>query len=428
MSDTLSKMKSGAVCQFRQSGVLLLVAVASVFLITARPLEAEETVPDQVLNIFETKCAFSGCHAGTAPSADLDLTADAAFGALVNQQSSDFPQLRLVKPGSPLKSYLMMKLVGTSRIKGTRMPRDQPLEKTELRVIAAWIKALSGDVSRVPQQKQKYANAFSGFSSATLQTPATIGRGTFSYRIAHRWLGQVNSGFDQLFGLDAGAHVLTQFAFPVRDNLMFTVGRSGTNATFVFHGKLRFMREKTNGRVPLSAAFLAGVDWLTAKQIPDPRVPGQLLSRTDGERFQWYGQLILSKRLSNRLSFMLSPGVLLNGNVTQSNEKPIVSLGFVARLALTKGLAVFVEGVPILSGISGALPVGGAASRQSGGPVVYDAFTVGLEHNIGGHVFHMYITNSLGLTPAQVMSGGNLDFSGGDFRLGFNIYRTLRFP
>jgi len=391
-------------------------------------LQAEEAVPDQVLNILETKCAFSGCHAGSAPSADLDLTSDAAFGALVNQPSSDFPQLQLVRPGNPLKSYLMMKLVGTSSIKGTRMPRDLPLEKKELRLIAAWIKSLSTDVSRVPEPKQKYANAFAGFSSATLQTPETIGRGTFSYRIAHRWLGQVNSGFDQLFGLDAGAHVLTQFAFPLRDNLMLTVGRSSTNATFVFHGKWRFMREKSNGHVPLSAALLAGVDWLTAKQIPDPQAPAQLLNRTDGERFQWYGQLILSKRISRRLSFMLSPGVLLNGNVTRSNEDPIVSLGFATRLALTKRLSLFAEGVPILSGIGGALPVGGAATGQNGQPVVYDAFTVGLEDNIGGHVFHMYISNSLGLTPAQVMNGGNLDFAGGDFRLGFNIYRILRIP
>ncbi len=411
----------------RRAFVIAVLAPLSVFPLQLRG--AEDAVPDQVLTILETKCAFSGCHAGSTPARDLDLTSEAAYSSMVNQQSLDFPELKLVKAGEPLKSYLIMKLVGTSGIKGEQMPApDDPLTKSELRVIAAWIKSIPADLTRVTAPKQKYANAFSGFSLATLQTPETIGRKSFSYRIAHRWLGQVSNGFDQFFGLDAGAHTLTQFAFPLRDDFMFSIGRSGINATFTFHGKWRLLREKTNGTVPFSVALLAGMDWLTTKQIADPQQPGQQLSRTDGERFQWYGQLILGKRVGQRLAFMLSPGVLLNGNVTQNNEDPILSLGFATRFMLSKKLSIFIEGAPMLAGIRGALPVGGTASGRNGQPLVYDAFTAGLEHSIGGHVFHLYVTNSLGLTPAQVMSGGNLDFAGGDFRLGFNIYRTLQLP
>jgi hypothetical protein len=88
---------------------------------------------------------------------------------------------------------------------------------------------------------------------------------------------------------------------------------------------------------------------------------------------------------------------------------------------------MFAEVSPILSGIDTALPVGGAGTLN-GRQTVFDAFTLGFEHDIGGHVFHLYISNSLGLTPTQVMNGGNLDFSNGDFRLGFNIYRAFRMP
>lgn len=409
------------------SGFSTLTGLLTLLLIPLAPLYSqEEPIPDKVLEIFENKCAFSGCHAG-ASSTDLDLTEKFVYASLVNQPSSDFPNLMLVKAGDPLKSYLIMKLVGASGIKGSRMPKGaEPLPKTELKVIAAWIKSLPRE-AQVVQPKVRYSQPFPGLSLATLQTAQTMPKGSFSYRIAHRWLGRVDNGFGQFFGLDAGAHMLTEFSFPLRDNLMFTVGRSGSNATFEFNAKWQVLRERTNNSVPVSAAIFAGVDWVTAKQLADPQNPGQLLSRTSSERFPWFAQLVLTRQLSNRIALLVNPGVLFNGNVTAANEQTMVTLGYGGKFRILKGLSIFAEGATIISGVDDALPVGGAGS-QNGQPIVYDAFTLGLEHNIGGHVFHVYISNSLGLTPTQVMSGGNLDFANGELRLGFNIYRLIRFP
>ncbi|MCG8605378.1 DUF5777 family beta-barrel protein, partial [bacterium] len=209
----------------------------------------------------------------------------------------------------------------------------------------------------------------------------------------------------------------------------FTVARSGTNATFEFAGKWRFLREKSDGSTPLSAALRVGVDWETLKQIRDPAQPTstQFLGRSDGERFHWFLQGSLSKKLHDRISVLLVPGVLFNGNVRVEDEDAIVTLGWVAKLMLAQDFSLFVEGVPILSGEKDASPVGGPRV-ESGEEVINDAFTIGLERRVGGHVFHVYVTNSLGLTTSQYMSGGNFDFFDGDFRLGFNIYRTLRLP
>lgn len=388
---------------------------------------SNDVVPDNVMEIFENKCAFAGCHAGASSSTDLDLTEKFAFNSLVNQPSSDFPSLPLVKAGDPLKSYLIMKLVGTSGIKGERMPKgSEPLSKAELKAIANWIKSIPSE-TQVSQPKNRYSQSFVGLSLATLQTAQTMPSGSFSYRIAHRWLGRVDNGFGQFFGLDAGAHMLTEFSFPLRNNLMFTVGRSGTNATFELNAKWQFLRERTNNSIPVSAALFAGVDWLTMKQIPDPQNPAQFLSRTSSERLPWFAQLVLTRQLSDRIALLLNPGVVVNGNVTISNEQAIFTIGFGGKFRILKGLSIFGEGSTIVSGIDDALPVGGAGA-QNGQPIVYDAFTLGLEHSIGGHVFHVYISNSLGLTPTQVMNGGNLDFANGEFRLGFNIYRVIRYP
>lgn len=415
--------------QFRRPDAfkISLFCLAIILLLISRvPVYSQEPVPDKVLEIFENKCAFAGCHAG-ASSTDLDLTEAFAYAATVNQPSSDFPNLSLVKAGDPLKSYLIMKLVGASGIKGARMPKgDEPLSKTELKLIAAWIKSLPQETP-VAQPKTRYSQPFPGLSLATLQTAQTMPKGSFSYRIAHRWLGRVDNGFGQFFGLDAGAHMLTEFSFPLRNNLMFTVGRSGTNATFELNAKWQLLRERTNNSMPVSVAVFAGIDWLTMKQIPDPQNPAQFLSRTSSERLPWFAQLVLTRQLSNRIALLLNPGVLFKGNVTQANEQTIFSIGFGGKLRILKGLSIFAEGATIVSGVNDALPVGGAGA-QNGQPIVYDPFTIGLEHSIGGHIFHVYVSNSLGLTPTQVMSGGNLDFANAELRLGFNIYRLIRFP
>lgn len=409
------------VCAVLCCGILFVAAVESAF--------PQETVPDAVLDIFDNSCAVSGCHAGTNAGNGLDLTEEAAFSFLVNQPSRDRRDLMRVKPGDPTRSYLMMKLLGSPEIKGDRMPkRGRPLAQKELDIIAGWIRSLPPDT---PAQKpvKKYADAFPGLTLATLQTTETMESGLFSYRIAHRWRGQVDDGFARLFGLDGGAHMYTQFAFPVVENVTVHIGRSGEMATLEFAAKWRFLRETSDGRTPISAAVFGGLDWETTKEIFDPANPtsGEFLSRTSGERFHWFGQLILTKKVTGRLSVLASPGVLLNGNVNLADEDAIFSLGYAAKFEMTPGFSVFVEGVPLLSGSDQAATVGGA--RTDGSKlVINDAFTVGLERHIGGHVFHIYVSNSLGLTTSQIMSGGDLDFANGDLHLGFNIYRALRIP
>ena len=391
----------------------------------------QEMIPDEVFDLFDNSCAFSGCHSGPNAPKKLDLTEEFILPSLVNKPSSEKPEILRVKPGDPANSYLIMKIKGSPGIEGDRMPKKgKPLSKEEVAVLESWIKSLPVEL-KVVAPKREFAQAFPGWTLSNLPTAETLDTGVFLYRIAHRWKGAVGEGFDQLFGLDFGAHMFTQLAFSITNDLMLTVARSGENATFEFGGKWRFLRQKTDGSVPVSAAITAGLDWETIKEIVDPDNPTSVkgLSRTDGERFHWFIQLALTKKIHERFSVLLVPGILLNGNVNVSDEDPIFTLGFAGKIMIFKDFSLFVEGVPILSGEENAATVGGPRI-DNGKQVINDTFTIGLERKIGGHVFHVYITNSLGLATSQYMSGGNFDFDifDGDFRLGFNIYRILRLP
>ncbi len=391
-----------------------------------RPPAAPDEVEDAVLDIFETKCAFAGCHTGANAPQGLDLTEEAFKANLVKAKSSGAPQFLRVQPGDAANSYLIKKVKGVG-IKGDRMPRGgQPLSSGEIAALEKWINTMAKDV-QVEEVRREYKQAFYGWSLANIPTAETMDKGAFLYRIAHRFRGQTNTGFDNLFGLDGGAFMMTQLAFPVTNNLNLSFARQGLNATFEVGAKLRLLREKTDGSMPISAALYAGVDWATVKGLPDPANANATLGRTAGERFAFFAQAPITKGLGPHLSVAAVPGILLNGNVAVKSEDPLVTLGLGGKVAFNQKYAFFAELVPILSGDKTAATINGA--RTEGTNLVFnDAFVAGFEMKAGGHVFHIFVSNSAGNTTNQYMSGGDLDFGDGDMRLGFNIYRLLNYP
>ena len=79
--------------------------------VSASCLEAETR---QDVAFLETKvwglsCTFSGCHDGGADAAgQMDLRAGTSVASLVNVDSQLDPRFKLVVPGQPGQSYLMM--------------------------------------------------------------------------------------------------------------------------------------------------------------------------------------------------------------------------------------------------------------------------------------------------------------------------------
>ena len=73
------------------------------------------------------------------------------------------------------------------------------------------------------------------------------------------------------------------------------------------------------------------------------------------------------------------------------------------------------------------IPSGFNRSRTFGEENRFDSWGTGLEIAVGGHVFQIVVTNSVGLTTDQYLRGGDLDITDGELRLGFNIFRILNF-
>jgi hypothetical protein len=62
--------------------------------------------------VFNSSCAFSGCHDSSTKQAGLDLSDGNAYTSLVNVASSQSSSMMRVNPGDSAKSYLIKKLAG----------------------------------------------------------------------------------------------------------------------------------------------------------------------------------------------------------------------------------------------------------------------------------------------------------------------------
>lgn len=93
--------------------------------------------------VFTPTCAKAGCHSAATASEGLVLEAGQAYGFLVGRPASGRSSLARVEPGSPERSYLILKLRGDPSITGQRMPLDGPpyLTSEQIDGIAAWIRA-----------------------------------------------------------------------------------------------------------------------------------------------------------------------------------------------------------------------------------------------------------------------------------------------
>lgn len=99
------------------------------------------TLSRDVQPIFTANCVFEGCHGGSAPILDQDLSsAQRSFASIVNVPSMEVDGLMRVKPGDSANSYLFQKISQDNPQVPTRMPQGRPnLSDGDINLIRRWI-------------------------------------------------------------------------------------------------------------------------------------------------------------------------------------------------------------------------------------------------------------------------------------------------
>jgi len=411
---------------------VLALMVSAVFvlgsILLAQSAEQSSAL-DNVKRLVKQDCTAAGCHSGKYPAVGLSLEPDRFPASVVGVASQEKPGSLIVDPAAPEKSYLLAKIKGEPGIVGKRMPLNRdPLTEEKIRQVEGWAKSLAADPSetalptkpggpahgpalssaaetgrdagQASKPKAPAQPAFWGTRLVNLPTTTTLSQGEFLFRVSHRFQPPVSSGWDSFYGFDGPAYILLSFGYGITDNLMVTVGRSKLYQEWGFGAGWAILEQGEKSSLPFSATFHAGGSLVSMDKPRGANWSG---------RFRFNALLSLSHQLNDRLSFLLVPAFSSNTNFWQPDSEGTFALGIGGRCRVIDDISLIAEWVPALAGYKDK----------------FSTWGLGLEKKIGGHVFQFFITDSIGLLVSQYLTGGDLRLGDGDFRVGFNIFRSF---
>jgi opacity protein-like surface antigen len=232
------------------------------------------------------------------------------------------------------------------------------------------------------------------------------------FRISHRF-GTLNGGGYELFGLD---HSVIHFSleYGLKDWLMLGVGRGSMNKTYDGFAKFRLLRQSTGAEfMPVSLSYFASTE-LTSLKFPE-RPAGT--SNYFSSRLTYINQLLIARKFNQNLSVQLTPTYIHRNLVkTDLDQNDIFALGAGARYKLSKRLSVNAEYFYTYNPNAKFLE-----TRY------YNACSVGVDIETGGHVFQIMLTNSQGMREGSFIPQTTGNWLDGDIHLGFNISRVFAF-
>jgi hypothetical protein len=127
----------------RSRRLILLFLFAMGLIYALGPAAAQNDISQKAENIIKSNCSVVGCHQGKFPTANLNMEPGQFPGTVVDVPSKEKPDLKIIEKGIPEKSYLFLKIQGSSEIKGKRMPlHKNPLAAEDIQTIADWITSL----------------------------------------------------------------------------------------------------------------------------------------------------------------------------------------------------------------------------------------------------------------------------------------------
>lgn len=234
----------------------------------------------------------------------------------------------------------------------------------------------------------------------------TRNKGILEFMISHRF-GRVNSGFDNLFGLDE-SNIRFGFEYGLTDNLTVALGRSSLGKTFDTYVKYRLLKQKTGkDAFPFSVTlFGSGVARTIKDYAPDDKP-------SFSERLVYTGQVLVAKKINPNLSFQFSPTYIHYNTVSEPNDpNDMVALGFGTRIKISKRMSINGEYYYNIN------PFESINTKNS--------IALGLDIETGGHIFQLVFTNAVSMLEKGFIAETTGSFFKADIHFGFNISRAFQ--
>ncbi len=238
------------------------------------------------------------------------------------------------------------------------------------------------------------------------QSSENPAKGDLLFIITHHF-GALNTGYENLFGLKQ-ATIRLGLECGVTRWLGIGAGLNTLRNTWDGFAKVKMLRQSTGARkMPLTLTLFGSTAIYTTKWS-DPNRKNYFTSR-----MSYAFQAIAARKFSERFSFQIAPTMVhLNLVPTAEDHNNIFSLGGGGRFKISNRVSVNAEYYYLFP-------------NQVVSRVAYSSFSAGIDIETGGHVFQIFLTNSMGENMESIIPETSGSWLDGNIFLGFNISRVF---
>lgn len=229
--------------------------------------------------------------------------------------------------------------------------------------------------------------------------------GVLDLKISHRF-GAFSDGPSQFFGFDE-AKMRLGFDYGITNTFMVGIGRSSELKMYDAFFKWKILRQSTGKHnIPVTLSYIPIIE-IEGRQDNTNTFKGSF-----NNRISFTNQLIIGRKFSEGLSLQIMP-TLVHRNLPQDGgPNNVYAIGIGGRQKLNKRTTFNVEYYYQLPG-----------SKVPGSSNV---LSLGFDIETGGHVFQLFITNSMSMDENTFITGNKYgEWPNRDLRFGFNISRVF---
>lgn len=274
------------------------------------------------------------------------------------------------------------------------------------------------DTTEAPATKKKsyIKNTFEGNYIIDGQTVMVPIKGTFAFDIQHRF-GTVEHGFSDLFGMFATATMRLGFRYVPIDNLQIGFGATNEKMQVDWNAKYSILKQTKDGTMPVSITYYGNAAMDTRK------ADNTTLFVNTSDRFSYFNQIIIARKISEKLSIQVSPSYSHFNNL----EGYLNELGNVQPKWSNDQFAVSASGRYKISDESAIIVNYDQPLTQNPALNPHPNISFGIEMRTSGHDFEIFFGNYSSLIPQNNILYNQNDFTKSQFLIGFNISRLWNF-
>lgn len=244
--------------------------------------------------------------------------------------------------------------------------------------------------------------AFKAMKIGNLQSTKVADKGDWYMYVSHRF-GTLKDGVSTFFGLD-NANTKIQMIYAPLNGVQLGISRESIRKTYAGSAKIRIVKQGPKSPVHLVAYSTVNVN----TQLDESRYPKLIFE----DRLSYATQLLVARRLTNRLSLELAPTYVRQNLVLEKEqEHDQFAVGIGGRFKLTKRLSINADYAYL--------------TNRYEKSAFNDPITLGLDLETGGHVFQLLFSNAQSTNEPGFLTNAEGDWSKGNVFFGFNIVRVF---